>query len=226
MVDRRRLKGWFLRASRGAGLFALARRLTRSRLRILCYHGTATRDEAAFRPELFIHPETFEGRLRALEEQGYRVLPLQVALERLADGSLPADAVALTLDDGFHGTGKHVPQALRRFGMPATLYVTSYHALKRRPVFRLVCQYVWWATTNRSFALDELGLAGLTGRAEIGEDREKDPVLWKIIDHGERSLDEPGRAALIRARLTGAPMKQAPPGTSEQPREAIALPAR
>ncbi|HEY3448673.1 MAG TPA: polysaccharide deacetylase family protein [Myxococcales bacterium] len=187
-----------LRASRSAGLFALARRLTRDRLRILCYHGTATRDEAAFRPELFIHPETFEQRLRMLEAQGYRVLPLEVALERLAEGSLPADAVALTIDDGFYGTGQHLPGALRRFGMPATLYVTSYYVLERRPVFRLVCQYVWWATAYRSFELGGLGIAGLAGRAEIGEDRERDPVLWRIIEHGEQELEEDGRAQLAR----------------------------
>ncbi|MGC4120147.1 MAG: polysaccharide deacetylase family protein [Myxococcales bacterium] len=133
-----------------------------------------------------------------LEEQGYRVLPLEVGLERLAEGSLPADSVALTIDDGFFGTGRHAPGALRRFAMPATLYVTSYYALARRPVFRLVCQYVWWATTHRSLQLDELGSDALLGRVEMAEDREKDPALWQIIDHGEKNLDERGRAGLAR----------------------------
>ncbi len=130
------------------------------------------------------------------------MLPLETALERLAEGSLPADAVALTIDDGFHGTGRHLPEALRRFGMPATLFVTSYYALRRRPVFRLVCQYVWWATARRSLQLDELGVGGLAGRALIGGDRDGDPTLWRIIDYGERELDEAGRAALAR-RLGG-----------------------
>src|SRR5438128_2260813 len=86
--------------SRQLGLFHLARHATRNQLRILCYHGSSLRDESRFRPELFIEPATFDARLRFLREHGFPVLPLAEALERLEEGTLPAGATVITLDDG------------------------------------------------------------------------------------------------------------------------------
>lgn len=85
-----------------AGLFALARRLTRFDLRILCYHGFALDDEDGFRGSLFVDRTFFDRRMRYLKDHGFAVLPLSKAIDRLADGTLPRDPVTITLDDGFH----------------------------------------------------------------------------------------------------------------------------
>ena len=82
------------------GLFRLARRLTRRDLRILCYHGFVLDDEDRFRGSLFVSRAFLDRRMRYLQEQGYRVLPLDETVERLADGTLPPDPVAITIDDG------------------------------------------------------------------------------------------------------------------------------
>jgi len=76
-----------LHTARACGLFALARRLTARRLRILCYHGIALEDEAEFQPMLFMRAETFRSRLEQLSRSGYPVLPLGDALERLRRGA-------------------------------------------------------------------------------------------------------------------------------------------
>ena len=63
------LKKKLFHAAKRLGLFRAARWATRNDLRILCYHGTSLAGESAFRPGLFIEPESFAQRLRALKEK-------------------------------------------------------------------------------------------------------------------------------------------------------------
>ncbi len=192
------VKRAFYRAMKLVGLFALARRLTARSLRILCYHGFAIADEHVFSPHTFMRAGTFERRLRYLSERGFSVLGLGEALDRLERGDLPPRAVAITIDDGFFGTCSVARPLLARYGMPATVYVTTYHAAKGTPVFGLAAQYVVWKAAAGS--LDPAGL-GMPGGAPmaIGTDAEKRRTLQAIIGYGERNLDEPGRARLIEA---------------------------
>ena len=92
---------------KGLGFFQIARRLTRDRLRILCYHSFGTGEESAFRPKLFIDAGTFRRRLAWLAANGYPVVPLEAAVEGLARGTLPPRATVITIDDGFVGVYAH-----------------------------------------------------------------------------------------------------------------------
>jgi peptidoglycan/xylan/chitin deacetylase (PgdA/CDA1 family) len=197
-VSRKNLKKVLLTVGKWTGLFKAARFLTRKRLRILCYHGTALQDEAAFRPTLFIDPKTFERRLDYLLAQGFPVLGLEAAAEQLRNGKLPPNATVITIDDGFFSTYRHAVQALKARKIPATLYVTTYYAQKGTPIFRLMVQYAYWAAKGERFSLDALGLDGFSGTAVLGLDRENDPAMWKLIEFGETKLDEPGRHALAQ----------------------------
>ncbi|CAM3614982.1 polysaccharide deacetylase family protein [Nocardioides marinus] len=67
----------------------------------------------------------FEQHLDLLEERDARVLPLCEAVERLALGSLPPRAVALTFDDGYASVVETAWPLLRKRDMPATLFVCS-----------------------------------------------------------------------------------------------------
>jgi len=193
---RRKLKLTFLALSKYLGLFQLARFLTRRQLRILCYHGTALADEAQFRPLLFIGAMKFEERLRYLSRAGFAVLPLEDAVQRLRLGTLPSDAVVLTIDDGFYGTYKHAVTSLKRYRLPATLYVTTYYAQRQNPVFRLLVQYIFWATGDDRLDLGKLGIEGFEGEVDVHREAPADRAMWKIIDHGESKLDEDGRQKL------------------------------
>src|SRR5690606_38548384 len=132
------------RFAKFAGLFALARRLTKGRLRILCYHGFAMRDEAAFRPSLFMSGAAFARRMDYLKPYGYPVLPLGDAVEPLGTGPLPANQVAITIDDGLASAGRIGDPILAGRGLPSLLYLTSYYNMKGTPVFRLAVDYVCW----------------------------------------------------------------------------------
>lgn len=131
-----------LRILKACGLFALSRRLTAKKLRILCYHGIWLGDDPLFAPALFMRADTFERRLALLEQLGYPVLPLAEAVTRLYDGTLPPNAVAITIDDGWYSTYRHMLPALRRARLPATIYATTYYITKERPVLNLLVLFM------------------------------------------------------------------------------------
>src|SRR5260370_35887641 len=87
-----------LAAGKYLGLFSLASLLTRKRLRIVCYHGTAIANEADFRSDLFIAAATFEQRLQYIVRTAFVVLSLEKAVKRQQSGRVPPNALAITID--------------------------------------------------------------------------------------------------------------------------------
>ena len=190
------LKRMLWHTAKALGLFRLSRRITRNGLRILCYHGFSEGDEHVFRPLTFMRSETFCRRLSHLARHRYPVLALGEAIRRLHDGTLPAGATAITIDDGFSSSYRQTIPALADFGFPATMYVTTYYCVKRNPIFRLAIQYMFWKTAAQE--LDLLGLGDLAGRVSLANQPEKDHVVHEIICYGESSCDEPGRERLAQ----------------------------
>src|SRR5262245_24220741 len=152
------LKRFVLYIAKFSGLFYLARTITAKQLRILCYHGLSLHDEHRFQPRLFMRPEQFRRRMKSLRDHGFPVLSLDEALESLWRGDLPRNATVITFDDGFFSNYSRGLYILREFDLPATIYVTTYYAVKERPVFRLVVRYLFWKTDRRTLELESLGL--------------------------------------------------------------------
>ena len=190
---RPRLKQSLYTGARAVGLFRLSRLLTRDALRIVCWHGTSLADEHRVFPGLFISPDDLERRLLALHR--HPVLPLEEALDRLRAGTLPPAAVALTLDDGFHGTLRHAWPALHRHGFPATLYATSYHVQSGTPVFRLLVQWAFRESNEPVLDLSRLEV-GMVGAVRMTPGPERDEAMWRLIRQAEEDLSEPERQAL------------------------------
>lgn len=90
------------------------------RLSILIYHRVLAAPDPLF-PDL---PDAaaFERQLRAIAS-AYVVLPLDAAIARLKDGSLPANAAAITFDDGYADNAEVALPMLRRLGLTATFFV-------------------------------------------------------------------------------------------------------
>ncbi len=127
------------------GLAAAGRSRWRSRrLLILCYHGFAQADEHLWNPALYVTREHLESRLEFLAAAGYVILSLREGLTRLATGSLPTRAVAITVDDGTYDFYAVAYPVLKRLGVPVTVYISTYHVLDRRPVFDGACHYLLW----------------------------------------------------------------------------------
>jgi peptidoglycan/xylan/chitin deacetylase (PgdA/CDA1 family) len=182
---------------RAIGLFALARRLTAANPKILCYHGFELRDEASFRPKLFISPALFQRRLDTLKRLGYRVVSLSEAVDALAAGRVRPDSVVITVDDGFASFHSHALPALKRHGFPATVYVTSYYVDKRAPVFRLLLQYMFWKAEPRLIETSSLQDVG-NGPVNLADAAQAERFMWACIDHGEQHCDEAGRQAMCQ----------------------------
>src|SRR6218665_3340788 len=147
------LKRRILTLAGQSGLFHLAASSAwrRQRLMILCYHGISLVDEHLWNPGLYMDRYTFRDRLAMLRDGGYRVLPLDEGLRHLAKGTLPPRAVAITVDDGTYDFYAHALPALREFGLPATLYLTTYYCRHQLPVFDPVCSYMLWKSQGQTF---------------------------------------------------------------------------
>jgi peptidoglycan/xylan/chitin deacetylase (PgdA/CDA1 family) len=111
-----------------ARLDHVAFRLSRNRLRILAYHGIC-QDRLAEEPWVpphFVTCSAFESQLDYLQRH-YNVLSLHDAVNRLRDNKLPERSVAITFDDGYANNLRLAYPLLRKYRMPATIFLITDH---------------------------------------------------------------------------------------------------
>ncbi len=134
---------------------------------ILAYHGTGA---ARGRPWWM----DFAGQMARLEDLGYRVVPLEEAVELLARGEpLQRPTLAITFDDGFANNLDVAFPELHRRGWPATVFVTTGW-LGRRP----------FLTPRELQGLAALGI-------EVGNHTHTHPDLTRLAPAGiEREVIE------------------------------------
>lgn len=186
-----------LTMARWTGLFYLARKLTASNLRILCYHGAEILDESQFRPGLFITQSTFARRMRYLNDAGYSVIPLNDAITKLSEGTLPKLATVITIDDGWYGTYHCQARVLNKYNFPATLYLSSYYIENQTPVFNVALSYVLWKSGQPEFDLSEL--VGILPEIPREPERVSSAELYSLVfEYGERLNGATARQELLR----------------------------
>jgi peptidoglycan/xylan/chitin deacetylase (PgdA/CDA1 family) len=199
------VKQQVLSLARAAGGFALARRLTGQRLRILCYHGAWTISGPPYGECLFIEPEMFARRMERLARSGHPVLDLDEAVERLYAGTLPRGAVAITLDDGWRSSHSHMMPVLKAHGLPATLYVSTYYAEKQVPVVNVALRYILGETPRP--AHDIAAEAGLQAGLHAGWGFDAMLAAIEALPgaeaRGAKLLDVARAAGLDPAAITG-----------------------
>lgn len=105
----------------------------RARPAILMYHRIA---DTAFDPwGLAVEPALFEEQAQWLARHR-TVLALADFAERHRSGTLPADAVAITFDDGYACSAEIAAPVLKRLGLPATIFLPVQHIETGAPF--------WW----------------------------------------------------------------------------------
>jgi len=115
-------KRWLFRA----GAYSAIRTFRPNRgLAILRYHAICGPEGHAYaEPLICVSPFAFEAHVAYLTSR-YRVLPLPEAVRVLREGrSLPANAVAITFDDGY-ADNLAAARVLHRHGATATFYITA-----------------------------------------------------------------------------------------------------
>jgi peptidoglycan/xylan/chitin deacetylase (PgdA/CDA1 family) len=120
-----------LLATAGLALHQLGRSWSRaSAVRILYYHSIS---DAPIRSS--VSPQAFESQMAHLAAEGYAFLSLEDAVERLASGAaFPQKSAVVTLDDGFQDNYANALPILKRFEVPATIFLTvGYIGTDRLP---------------------------------------------------------------------------------------------
>lgn len=132
------LKHCILLAAKYTGLFALSRRLTARKVRVLAYHGIWL-GAGHFGNFLYMNHRIFARRMALLQQWRYPIVPLQSLTDDIE--KLPDSATVITIDDGWYGTYKHMLPVLETHGFPATIYLATYYCLNNRPVINVALQY-------------------------------------------------------------------------------------
>ena len=93
-----------------------------SRLSVFIFHRVLPVPDPLFADEIDAHRfDTLLGWVR----NWFNVLPLDEAVRRLKDGSLPARAAALTFDDGYSDNHDQALPILKRHGLPCTFFIAT-----------------------------------------------------------------------------------------------------
>jgi peptidoglycan/xylan/chitin deacetylase (PgdA/CDA1 family) len=180
-------------------------RWRRNRLLILCYHGVALGNEHEWCPDLYVAPAHLEARLELLRRHDCHVLPLREAVTYLYAGTLPERSVALTFDDGYFDFMARAWPLLRKYGYPATVYLTTGRVDHNLPNVNLFISYSLWASPLQTFDGD--GLPGLQGRYPLRTADDRQRLTQRVIEGlradntGEHSRDLVARLVAERAGL-------------------------
>lgn len=156
----------------------------------MLYHRIA---EESFDPwGLAIAPARFRQHVRWLASSR-RVIPLPEFAARHRDRTIPADAIALTFDDGYACTARTAAPLLEEAGLPATIFIPAQAIESGEPF--------WWDELERIVLEFDGNLLELDGIAfDLGprrpEDRKWQPhdgpgtprqtaflKLWKHLRH-------------------------------------------
>lgn len=138
---------------------SLRRRLRglRPKPTILMYHRIASPPVDPW--GLAVRPERFEQHLAALR-RSRRPLPMSEFVAQLDRGTLPADAVAVTFDDGYADNLNEARPRLAAAGVPATLFLTTGFVGQPHDY--------WWDELARGILLRT---AAVNAEVHVGRDR-------------------------------------------------------
>ncbi len=90
---------------------------------VLMYHSVNPKTNQQMR-SLIVSPESFERQMRFLKSQRYNVVTLEEVSRLMHDKKkAPPKTVAISFDDGFKDNYIYAYPVLKKFGLPATIFV-------------------------------------------------------------------------------------------------------
>lgn len=95
------------------------RRLSASKFGILCYHRVGQEGIPLFSR---LDPQLFEAQMRYVSKH-YRIISLQQLCLEIGQNRAVKPSLAITFDDGYRDLYAHAFPVLRKYGIPATIYM-------------------------------------------------------------------------------------------------------
>lgn len=130
--------------------------MVKSQVAILVYHQVENLQKAPF-GSMPIKPQDFDNQIRYLTKT-FEVLPLDKLVEYICQKkTLPAKAVVLTLDDGYKDNYIHAYPILKKYNVPATIFLTTGHIGTGNLFWWDKIGYIIHNTTLKVLQLDEFG---------------------------------------------------------------------
>jgi peptidoglycan/xylan/chitin deacetylase (PgdA/CDA1 family) len=179
----------------------------RARLNVLIFHRVLREPDPLFPDE--VDAARFD-ELLGWVKSWFNVLPLDEAARRLAEGSLPARAAALSFDDGYADNHDVALPLLRRHGLPCSFFVATGFLDGGRMWNDTLIESV------RRSTRPELDLRGLVdgqgqdlGRHALGDTASRREALGRLIGRVKYLPPEP-RVACVDAIAARAEVT--PPG--------------
>jgi peptidoglycan/xylan/chitin deacetylase (PgdA/CDA1 family) len=186
-----------LKNSKRMGLFSVVGRSpwrTR-RLLIVAYHGVSQQDEHLWNPALFMTQAALRSHMKLLWNN-CSVLSLSEAVSRLGRSDLPPRATVITFDDGSYDFLARALPVIREFGLPVTVYQTSYYSSFNRPVFDVACSYLLWKGADKRIEGREF--TGVPGLLDLSTETHRSTVCFQIRQVAHRNgLSAEGKDALL-----------------------------
>ena len=193
------------RAAIRSALVPLSRVLTRRKPRVLMYHRFGLPGQFRRLPV-----NVFEQQLRFLLDN-FTVLPLQSIVSKLLAGeTLPARAVALTVDDAYEDFYSVAYPVIEKYRVPVTLYVVSAFADGTEWLWMDKIQYLMRATPDGRYEVPVNGTS-TTIQLNTTESRE---VAWELLADHALGLAADARVTFVRdvEQALGTPIpREAPP---------------
>lgn len=143
---------------------------------ILNYHRVDTNRDPFLLPP--VDPAHFEGQVKYLK-RNYKVLPLRELMQRAGDGTLKPRSVALTFDDGYRDNFRFAFPVLKKYQVPATLFLATGCTEGGEPLWYDRVFYVFKATKKESLDLSDWDL----GVLPLGSIPLRQKAMYILADH-------------------------------------------
>jgi peptidoglycan/xylan/chitin deacetylase (PgdA/CDA1 family) len=142
------------------GLARVCAPATRGQGVIFTMHHVLPDRAGGFQPNklLAITPEFLERVILTLRREGYEIVTLDEAADRLEAGANSPPFAVLTFDDAYRDVRDNALPVLRRYGCPATVFVVSSFAAGRG--------FMWWRALEHVIATQDVV------RVDVGQGEE------------------------------------------------------
>jgi len=121
-------------------LYLLCRLFRRQKkVSILLYHSIGINNAKAN-----VTPEQFEIQMEYLKNN-YNVVSLDKIMKFVKEGkSLPNKSVTITFDDGYYNVYQNAYPLLKKYGLPATIFITTGYVQKQMPLNQIQLRMLGW----------------------------------------------------------------------------------